>query len=286
MGRLNAPNTQEEGATRGWRGSRAGGDPEPIVDLLNRGDSVAETGQNLCAEILVVPDRSASRRSMPARRKSPTREPGNRRLKPIRRDRRRPIVCESAKPVTLRMSLRAKASPKYKRAAFSFVMRGLDPRIQGRRPRDNHQGAAWMPGSRLLEAGHEGRRFGRGASILRRFFFRRNQIRARVFFEVVRPLRSWSGRGLSSPVWSKLLNRGVSAAGIAGREDLTAKRSRPEMAPQRLEKIESAPGNGMVSEAWKPQHLVHGRAADRALRLRAARMTKSKESCRKRRPTL
>ena len=40
-GRLNAPNTQEEGATRGWRGSRAGGDPEPIVDLLNRGDSVA-----------------------------------------------------------------------------------------------------------------------------------------------------------------------------------------------------------------------------------------------------
>jgi len=41
MGRLNAPNTQEEGATRGWRGSRAGGDPEPIVNLLNRGDSVA-----------------------------------------------------------------------------------------------------------------------------------------------------------------------------------------------------------------------------------------------------
>jgi hypothetical protein len=59
---------------------------------------------------LVVPDRSASRRSMPARRKSPTREPGNRRLKPIRRDRRRPIVCESAKPVPLRASLRAKRS--------------------------------------------------------------------------------------------------------------------------------------------------------------------------------
>jgi hypothetical protein len=39
----------------------------------------------------------------------------------------------------------------------------------------------------------------------------------------------------------------------------TAKRGRPEMAPQRLEKIESAPGNGMVSEASKPQHLVHGR---------------------------
>ncbi len=44
------PGAKEEGATRGWRGSRAGrsrpgsrvgGDPEPIVDLLNRGASVA-----------------------------------------------------------------------------------------------------------------------------------------------------------------------------------------------------------------------------------------------------
>jgi hypothetical protein len=35
------------------------------------------------------------------------------------------------------------------------------------------------------------------------------------------------------------------------------------MAPQRLEKIESAPGNGMGSEASNPQHLVHGRG-DRA----------------------
>ena len=39
-----------------------------------------------------------------------------------------------------------------------------------------------------------------------------------------------------------------------------------EMAPQRLEKIESAPGNGMVSEASNPQHLVRGRVAGRALR--------------------
>jgi hypothetical protein len=51
----------------------------------------------------------------------------------------------------------------------------------------------------------------------------------------------------------------------------TARRRRPEMAPQRLEKIESAPGNGMASEVSKPQHLVHGRAADRALRPGAAR---------------
>jgi hypothetical protein len=50
--------------------------------------------------------------------------------------------------------------------------------------------------------------------------------------------------------------------GIAARE--AARRSRPEMAPQRLEKIESAPGNGMGSEASNLQHLVPGRAADRA----------------------
>src|SRR5271163_3802559 len=57
--------------------------------------------------------------------------------------------------------------------------------------------------------------------------------------------------------------------GIAAREGLTAKRSRPEMTPQPLEKIESAPGNGMVSEASNPLDLVHGRAADRArLRLK------------------
>jgi hypothetical protein len=58
-----------------------------------------------------------------------------------------------------------------------------------------------------------------------------------------------------------LLNRGVSVVGIAARENLTAKRSRPEMAPQRLEKIESAPGNGMGSEASNPQDVVHGPAA-------------------------
>ena len=44
-------------------------------------------------------------------------------------------------------------------------------------------------------------------------------------------------------------------------------RSCPEMAPQRLEKIKSGPGNGMVSEASKPLDVVLGRMADRALRL-------------------
>src|SRR5271155_834154 len=61
----------------------------------------------------------------------------------------------------------------------------------------------------------------------------------------------------------EFLNRGVSVAGIT-RERLTAKRSRREMAPQRLEKIESGPGNGRGSEAANPQDVVHGSAADRA----------------------
>src|SRR5271163_5105157 len=61
-----------------------------------------------------------------------------------------------------------------------------------------------------------------------------------------------------------LRNSQAAVAGIAARECLTAKRSRPEMAPQRLEKIESGPGNGMGSEASNPQHLVHGPAADSA----------------------
>ena len=60
-----------------------------------------------------------------------------------------------------------------------------------------------------------------------------------------------------------LVNRGVSVAKIA-REWLTAKRSRREMAPQQLEKIESGPGNGMGSEASNPQDVVGGRAADRS----------------------
>jgi hypothetical protein len=38
---------------------------------------------------------------------------------------------------------------------------------------------------------------------------------------------------------------------------------RPEMAPQRLEKIESRLGNGMGSDASNLQHLVHQRVADR-----------------------
>jgi hypothetical protein len=60
-----------------------------------------------------------------------------------------------------------------------------------------------------------------------------------------------------------LRNSQAAVAGIVARE-ADGKRSRPEMAPQRLEKIESAPGNGMGSEASNLQDLVRGRAADRA----------------------
>jgi hypothetical protein len=75
-----------------------------------------------------------------------------------------------------------------------------------------------------------------------------------------------------------LLNRGVSS--------LTAKRGRPEMAPQRLEKIESRPGNGMGSEASDPQDLVR-RLTVRGSSSRASRTTKIPVlgSCRKRRLT-
>jgi hypothetical protein len=45
------------------------------------------------------------------------------------------------------------------------------------------------------------------------------------------------------------------------------------MAPQRLEKIESAPGNGMASEASDPQDLVR-RLTVRGSGSRASRMTK------------
>jgi hypothetical protein len=47
------------------------------------------------------------------------------------------------------------------------------------------------------------------------------------------------------------------------------------MAPQRLEKIESAPGNGMASEASDPQHLVR-RPTVRGSGSRASRMTRSR----------
>jgi hypothetical protein len=48
-------------------------------------------------------------------------------------------------------------------------------------------------------------------------------------------------------------------------EAYIAKRSRPQMAPQRLEKIESAPGNGMASEAPDPQDMVQSATAPRRL---------------------
>ena len=70
--------------------------------------------------------------------------------------------------------------------------------------------------------------------------------------------------GIAKPI-AVLLNRGVSVARTAALKGLTANgQSRPEMAPQRLEKIDSAPGNGMGSEVSNPQDVVHGRAADRA----------------------
>ena len=69
-----------------------------------------------------------------------------------------------------------------------------------------------------------------------------------------------------------------------GRRDRGARGTRRQngvarkMAPQRLEKIESGPGNGMGSEAANPQDMVHGRAADRArLRLSSRKNDKVAE---------
>jgi len=58
-------------------------------------------------------------------------------------------------------------------------------------------------------------------------------------------------------------NSQAAVAGVAARQ-AAGKRSRPEMAPQRLEKIESGLGNDMGSEASNPQDLVPGRATDGA----------------------
>src|SRR5271169_6011542 len=97
------------------------------------------------------------------------------------------------------------------------------------------------------------------AAIFLSFFFPRKTIRAMVSFlslSMVRRLLVFGGQ--ESGKWRP--------PSRSRRERLTAERSRPEMAPQRLEKIESAPGNGMGSEASNLQHLVRERAADRALR--------------------
>jgi hypothetical protein len=61
--------------------------------------------------------------------------------------------------------------------------------------------------------------------------------------------------------------RFTAGPGPATRNSARNAGGRREMAPQWLEKIESAPENVMASKSLKPQDLVHGRAADRALRL-------------------
>ena len=52
-----------------------------------------------------------------------------------------------------------------------------------------------------------------------------------------------------------LLNRGVSTAAMPAREGLAVQRGRPEMAPHRLERIDSAPGNGMAPETSDSQDM-------------------------------
>ena len=62
---------------------------------------------------------------------------------------------------------------------------------------------------------------------------------------VARPAKA----GFQEPLVG-FLDRCVSVAGIAMREGLTAKRTRPEMAPQELEKAAFAPGIGTARKPW------------------------------------
>ena len=56
------------------------------------------------------------------------------------------------------------------------------------------------------------------------------------------------------------------------------------MAPQRLEKIESAPGIGMVSEASNPQDVVRGRVVHRARLRLTSRQNEKVEKLQKKAP--
>ena len=61
-------------------------------------------------------------------------------------------------------------------------------------------------------------------------------------------------------------SRGVATAGAAARAGLTAKRARPQKAPQRLEKVEPAPGNGRSPAGADPRYLAAKRVCRRPVR--------------------
>src|SRR5277367_3103401 len=85
------------------------------------------------------------------------------------------------------------------------------------------------------------------------------ELRSRSIFVLTAPSRRRSPGRSSVFEQRRFGRRNRGARGPDGK-----KRSRPEMAPQQVEKIEFAPGNGRVPEAANPQDVVSGRAADRA----------------------
>ena len=93
-----------------------------------------------------------------------------------------------------------------------------------------------MLGSRLLAAGQDGRRFGLASSILRRFFFRINQIKASVVFEVVRPASLLVGSRPLEPGPEQTFEPRRFGRRDRGARGSDGKRSHREMAPQGLEK--------------------------------------------------
>ena len=60
-----------------------------------------------------------------------------------------------------------------------------------------------------------------------------------------RPAARLAKAGQEEPIVG-LLNRGVSIAAIAAREGLSTKRARPEMAPQRLERLNPRPETAII----------------------------------------
>jgi hypothetical protein len=114
---------------------------------------------------------------------------------------------------------------------------------------DEPVGQLRVPGDALLEGGPEDCGNCSTRKLLDKFLARI----ARMFYVCSAP----PYRPIVDP------NRGVSVAGGARGPDGN-KGVRRQMASQRLEKIESEPGNGMGAEASNPQDVEQGRAADRA----------------------
>jgi hypothetical protein len=128
---------------------------------------------------------------------------------------------------------------------------------------------SWLTEGRPVIASQDGASSGAiypemGGFVFSAFFFRINTIRGTLFFGVLRASLAPRAAQLLGPPGKLARLRTKEGSRRFVRRNRGARdwrQNRPEMAPQCLEKIESAPGNGMGSEDSDPQHLVQGRAA-------------------------